>query len=482
MSSHVIAICVLALMFVLATALPINMGVIAFVGAFLVGTVIAGMQAKAIMAGFPAELFLTLVGITFLFAQAQNNGTIDWLVRLAVRAVGGRIAAIPWVMFAITALLTSVGAVSPAAVAIIAPIALGFAAKYNINPLMMGLLVIHGAQGGGFSPISIYGGITNKVVQEAGLPLSELTTAFTSLGVNLAVSIVLFFVFGGARLMRQEVPKSKAGASLPVSPFGPPVAVAAQGPQIYGDAENESGSEERLTAQRSSAAVGAIGGTSGVGGAGASPAASGHAGARDELHEGPTFHQIVTVVGLIALAVLTLMYKLDIGFVAISIGLLISILAPQVQKRAIGQVSWPEIMLIVGVSTYVGVMQKMGTITWVGDSVASMTSPLIVALLLLFVGAVVSAFASSTAVLGSLIPLAVPFLSAGTGVDPIGFIAAMAVASTIVDVSPFSTNGALVLASAQHVDRDVFLRQLMIYGGIVTLVAPLVVWLLFVVF
>jgi len=475
-SSHVIAICVLALMFVVATAMPINMGVIAFVGAFLVGTLVAGMQAKAIMAGFPAELFLTLVGITFLFAQAQNNGTIDWLVRLAVRAVGGRIAAIPWVMFFITALLTSVGAVSPAAVAIIAPIALGFAAKYNINPLMMGLMVIHGAQGGGFSPISIYGGITNKVVQEAGLPISELTTAFTSLGVNFAVSLLLFFVFGGARLMRQELPKSKAGAGLPVSPFGPPVAVAAQGPQIYGDAENESGSEERLTAQRSSAAVGAIGGTAGVGGAGASAA-----GARDEVHEGPTVHQIITVAGLVTLAVLTLMYKLDLGFVAISIGFIISLLQPQVQKRAIGQVSWPEIMLIVGVSTYVGVMQKMGTITWVGDSVASMTSPLIVALLLLFVGAIVSAFASSTAVLGSLIPLAVPFLSAGTGVDPIGFIAAMAVASTIVDVSPFSTNGALVLASAQHVDRDVFLRQLMIYGGIVTLVAPVVVWLLFVV-
>ena len=140
MSTHLIAICVLALMFVVATALPINMGVIAFVGAFLVGTLVAGLQAKGIMAGFPAELFLTLVGITFLFAQAQNNGTIDWLVRLAVRAVGGRIAAIPWVMFAITALLTGVGAVSPAAVAIIAPIALGFAAKYSINPLLMGLL------------------------------------------------------------------------------------------------------------------------------------------------------------------------------------------------------------------------------------------------------------------------------------------------------------------------------------------------------
>ena len=474
MSSHVIAICVLALMFIVATAMPINMGVLAFVGAFLVGTLIAGMETKTIMSGYPAELFLTLVGITFLFAQAQNNGTIDWLVRLAVRAVGGRIAAIPWVMFAITALLTSVGAVSPAAVAIIAPIALGFAAKYKINPLMMGLLVIHGAQGGGFSPISIYGGITNKVVLEAGLPISPLTTAFTSLGVNLAVSVLLFFAFGGAKLMRQQVPKAeRSGKGMPVSPFGPPVAVAAQGPQIYGDAENESASEERLTKERSSAAVGAVGATG-------SGSAAGHAAV--DLNEGPTFHQMFTVVGLIALAVLTLMYKLDIGFVAITIGLLISILSPQVQKRAIGQVSWPEIMLIVGVSTYVGVMQKMGTITWVGDSAASLASPLTVALLLLFVGAIVSAFASSTAVLGSLIPLAVPFLASGTGVDPIGFIAAMAVASTIVDVSPFSTNGALVLASAQHIDRDVFLRQLMIYGGIVTLVAPLVLWVLFVVF
>src|SRR5215207_10552385 len=154
MSAEVLSILALCVMFVVATILPVNMGVLAFVGAFLVGTLVAGMATKDIIAGFPADLFLTLVGITYLFALAQNNGTIDWLVRLAVRAVRGRIAAIPWIMFFIAALLTAVGAVSPAAVAIIAPIALGFAAKYGINPLLMGLRVVHGAQGGGFSPIS----------------------------------------------------------------------------------------------------------------------------------------------------------------------------------------------------------------------------------------------------------------------------------------------------------------------------------------
>jgi di/tricarboxylate transporter len=181
------------------------------------------------------------------------------------------------------------------------------------------------------------------------------------------------------------------------------------------------------------------------------------------------------------LAVLILAFDLEIGFVAITIGLVLALVSPHLQKRAIRQVTWPEIVLITGVSTYVGVLREMGTIDYVGDSVAGLASPLLAALLLCLIGAVISAFASSTAVLGSLIPLAVPFLQAGTGVSPIGFIAAMAVSSTIVDVSPFSTNGALVLANAQGVDRDLFFRRLLAYGALVTVTAPVVVWLVFVV-
>ncbi|QUN29903.1 hypothetical protein KB879_08305 [Cupriavidus sp. KK10] len=467
MSQHLISISVLGLMFVIATVLPINMGALAFVGAFLVGTLVAAMPAKAILAGFPADLFLTLVGITYLFAVAQNNGTIDWLVRLAVRAVGGRIAAIPWIMFMIAAVLTSVGAVSPAAVAIIAPIALGFAARYGINPLLMGLMVIHGAQGGGFSPISIYGGITNKIVQKAGLPLNEMATAFASLGVNLAVAAGLFVAFGGLRLMRQAAPAAAApqvvadGVLAMGQPFGAHT-VPAQGAQIYGDAEAEAGMEERKTMARDRGSM-----------------LEGDAASTAEAPAG--LYQYLTVAGLVALAVLTLYFKLDIGFVSLTIALLLTLMAPELQKRALGQVSWPEIMLIVGVSTFVGVMDKMGTIDFVGHSVAHLTSPLMAALLLCFVGAVVSAFASSTAVLGSLIPLAVPFLQQGSDVSAIGFIAAMAVSSTIVDVSPFSTNGALVLANAQGVDRQAFFRKLMVYGALVTVIAPVVLWFIFVV-
>jgi di/tricarboxylate transporter len=459
MSPQLISIYALAAMFVVATILPINMGVLAFVGAFLVGTLVAGQTTSTIIAGFPGGLFLTLVGITFLFAIAQNNGTIDWLVRLAVKAVRGRIAAIPWIMFGISAVLTSVGAVSPGAVAIIAPVALGFALKYSISPLLMGLMVIHGAQAGGFSPISIYGGITNRIVAKAGLPLSEITTFLASFGVNLAVAVLLFFAFGGRKLLQ-----AKAATPAAVTVSRVQIAMPQSGPQIFGDSEAEALSEEiRLeTGQKPNRSI---------------------MDRPDEESETPEggLYQIVTLLGLVALAVLVLAFNLDIGFVAITIGLILSMMAPTLQKRAMGQVAWPEIMLITGVSTYVVVLEKMGTISFVGDNVAGLASPMLAALLLCFIGAVVSAFASSTAVLGSLIPLAVPFLQAGTGVSPIGFIAAMAVSSTIVDVSPFSTNGALVLANAQGVDREAFFRKLMAYGALVTVVAPIVVWALFVV-
>ena len=41
---------------------------------------------------------------------------------------------------------------------------------------MMGMFVVHGAQGGGFSPISIYGTITNSVMRDNGLPVSEIAS------------------------------------------------------------------------------------------------------------------------------------------------------------------------------------------------------------------------------------------------------------------------------------------------------------------
>ncbi|MGH8239059.1 MAG: SLC13 family permease [Steroidobacteraceae bacterium] len=410
MSPEIACVVGLIVLFVVGTALPVNMGALAFVMAFVVGGLFVDMSAASILAGFPGDLFVTLVGITYLFAIAQNNGTIDWLVRQAVRSVRGRTVAIPWVMFFVTALLTSVGAVSPGAVAIIAPVALRFSQQYRINPLLMGLMVIHGAQGGGFSPMSVYGGITNQVVQRAELPGSDMHLFVASLCFNLVVAVVIFFVFGGRSLLAQRAAQPEPG-----------------------DAGDIAGSR-RLTHQ-----------------------------------------QVLTLIGLVALGVGALVFELNVGLVAITIAVVLTILFPKDQARAVEQIHWSTVLLICGVVTYIAVVQKAGAVAYVGDSVSKAGAPLVGALLLCYVGGIVSAFASTVGVLGAIIPLAVPLLLLGQ-IDAVSVVAALAISSSIVDVSPFSTNGALVLASAHGIDRASLYRQLLAYSAVVVAFAPLAAW------
>lgn len=459
MSAPVLSIIILAVMFLLATVLPLNMGALAFVGAFLLGAVVLGMSTNDILANFPGGLFLTIVGVTYLFAIAQNNGTIDLLVRGAVRLVGSKVALIPWVMFAITAVITAVGALSPAAVAIIAPIALSFAAKHKINPLMMGMMVVHGAQAGGFSPIAVYGVTVNGIIAKTQLEASPMAIFLASFFFNLAIAVVLFVVLGGSKLLSTKTGRlvEKAAESrMAVS-----VGARAAGVTLQGSGSDISPSG--VSAK----------GTSGSPAAGGPQEASN--GARANVP------QLVTILGLIALAVISLGFKVDVGFVSITIAIILALVSPAAQKGAVNKISWSTVLLICGMLTFVGVLEEAGTIKFVSDGVAHLGMPLVAALLICYIGAVVSAFASSTAILAALIPLAVPFLATGE-IGAVGVIAALAVASTIVDVSPFSTNGALVLANApEDVDKDRFYKQILAYSGIVVAVGPAIAWLVMVV-
>ncbi|UQT61407.1 SLC13 family permease [Streptomyces durmitorensis] len=436
MSAELISILVLVVVFVIATTRSINMGALAFAAAFVVGELVADLDADGIFAGFPGDLFVVLVGVTYLFAIARANGTTDWLVHASIRLVRGRIVLIPWVMFVITGALTAIGAVSPAAVAIVAPIALSFAAQYGISPLLMGAMVVHGAQGGGFSPISIYGSIVNGIVEREKLPGNEVALFLASLVVNLLIAGIVFVLFGGLKLGRLGSVEAKAGTADRTESRAESRAMNA-GPEQAKSAENEAGS--RLD-----------------------PA------------------KIATLAALVALVVAVLGFDLDAGLSAITLAVILSAFWPDSSRKAVGEIAWPTVLLICGVLTYVGVLEEMGTIDWAGEGVSDIGVPLLAALLLCYIGALVSAFASSVGIMGALIPLAVPFLAQGE-IGAVGMIAALAVSATVVDVSPFSTNGALVLAAAPDVDRERFFRQLMIYGGIVVAVVPAAVWLAFVV-
>lgn len=185
------------------------------------------------------------------------------------------------------------------------------------------------------------------------------------------------------------------------------------------------------------------------------------------------------MIGIVCLAVGVLKFGLNVGLTAIAIAVSLAFSSPKKYARATDDIPWSTVLFVCGVVTYVAVVQKAGTIDSIGNALAVLGAPLIAALALCCICGLVSAFASAVGVLGATVPLAIPMLSQGN-LDAVSVIAAIAVSSTIVDVCPFSTNGALVVANARGGENDGLYRQLLIYSAVIIAIGPLAAWALFV--
>ena len=318
-------------------------------------------------------------------------------------------------MFLVTACLTAIGAVVPASVAIIAPIGMGFAVRYKINPLMMGLLIINGASAGGFSPISIFGSITNGVVENAGLPGNPTLLFLASFFYNLAISIVAFLMWGGRDLLRRRVVdtgltvlEADSGGSGPGGAGSGRAGSSGAGSDGVGSdgtgsgvdvatdpgarpTSDSDGSSPRRTATHRRAAAPSPPTAHGRPARPSWPAPpplprpaptrprTGSAVALDR-------HRLMTLVGLLALAVAALFFDLNVGLVAMTVAVVLTLLSPESAKNAVNHVAWPTVLLVCGIVMYVGVMQSIGTIDWLGEEVATVGAPLLAALVICFIG------------------------------------------------------------------------------------------------
>jgi di/tricarboxylate transporter len=474
MPLELVSILVLVVVFLLATLLPVNMGALAFVAVFVFGGLVVGEEVPdEVLADFPADLFIILVGVTYLFAIAKNNGTVDWLVQAAVRLVRGRVALIPWVMFVVISILTAFGAVVPAAVAIIAPVGLSLARRHGISPVLMSLLIINGASAGGFSPISIFGAITNGVVARSGLPGSPLGLFVSSYVINALLSVAVFLLFGGRQLLNRRIETDEAETERD----GP----RPDDPDFDESVLREERRRESSTREDgpTSSVISSRIGTGSPGGAVRQKAR--RADSPDVLDERIDLDRsrVLTLVAIVGTALASFTFGLDIGVVAITAAVLLSLVSGEANKAAVAQIAWPTVLLITGIVTYVGLMQRIGTIDWLGNQVAGIGVPLLAALVICLIGAAVSAFASTTGILAALIPLAVPFLLGGQ-IGAVGMIIALALSSSIVDSSPFSTSGALCVANSLEDQRDLVYRRLLQWGMSMIVVAPLLTWTVFV--
>lgn len=413
---HVVGVSGLLLVFLLGTLRPINLGALALVMTYLVGTLLVGEGVKEMYSGFPVDLLVLLAGVTYLFAIAESNGTVGRVVEGAARLVKDRRALLPWMVFVVAALPALAGALGSAGVALLSPLALRLAHRYKVDRRMIGLMVVHGAACGNFSPLNVLSAIVTQAVTRSGLQMSALALFLGNLVYNVALAVVIFLVFGGLRLSWRT---EKVALPAPA----------------------------------------------------------------DELAESPaqplSSDQLCTLLVMLAVAVAAFGFGLNIGFVAFAAAVALHLMFPASSGKAEQKIAWGVVLLVCGIVTYVTALQRYGTVEAVGRGIAGLSSPLLTGLLLCVVGAVTSAFASSAGILGALIPLAVPLMARGE-ISPTGLGVALALSATVVDATPFSTVGALVVANAEDDERAQVYRGLLLWGAVMVVTAPLLTWLIFI--
>ena len=445
MTAQIIALAIFIALFALGAIRGVHIGVLMFAGAAGTALLLTDMPLDDVVAGFPLSIMVLLAGVTLFFAIAQLNGTIDKLIDRALAKVGSNALLLPLVFFVITGAIASMGA--PLAGLVMMPVGMQVARRYGVDYALMGLSMCFAIGAGGFAPTSLYGIVTYSTAHGAGIELNPFLLFGIAVVTYLLMLAFSYFVWG-------RRPKGANVSTAAHAAAGSEGSVLTRGGASTASVEFGEGDDDdaRFSAEDASAQ--------------ASPASTGPF----------TPEQIATVAAiLVLLASVVVVAALggdpDIGVLCFGLSAILLLLKPSRAKEAVVRIDWSTVLLVGGIITFVGVLETMGAVELLGDGAKALGSPLIAAFALCLVGGLVSAFASTTGILAALVPLALPLVADGS-LPGWALIAALGVCSAVVDVSPFSTLGATVVATAPGEEKDRLTSVLMRFGMSMVVVGP----------
>jgi di/tricarboxylate transporter len=406
----------------LSMVTSVNVGVVSMAMAWIVGVYLGGMPVAKVVANFPIDLLINLVGITLLFGMANNNGTLGRIAARAVQACRGNAGVIPIMLFFIALGLSSIGPGNIATTAIMAPMAMAVAMRAAIPPFLMALMVGNGAQAGALSRFAPTGLIVNQNMEKIGLAGHEMETFLNNFTAHAVVTFVAYFILGGWKLFARR---------------GAPAPEMAQSDQT---------------------------------------------GARAEAIEIEHFEgkHWLTIAVLTAMVISVLQFRAHIGLAALSGAAVLSLLNAANEKEAIKKMPWSVILMVCGVTVLIGVLAAQRGIDLFTELLARMATPGTVSFVIALVTGAVSVYSSTSAVVLPAFLPTVPGLAERLNADPMDIASSMNVGGHLVDLSPLSTIGALCIAALPNEqDGKKLFNQLLAWGLSMMLVGAVICWVLF---
>ncbi len=204
----IISLVVLAIVVAIGFIKKVNLGFLSLGVAFILATV-GGLKASAVTGGFSSSMFVTLVGVTFLFGMASQNGTLDLFSKKIVALVGRHTVLIPILMFVLSAFISAIGPGHIAAGILMTTFAMYLAFEMKINPWVTALFAKLGANAGCASPLSLTGILAKELSEPMG---------YSGFGLHLFLSTLLSgFIFTLVVYVGSKSYKVKADNPLKLS-------------------------------------------------------------------------------------------------------------------------------------------------------------------------------------------------------------------------------------------------------------------------
>lgn len=211
MSMAVITIICLIVAIAIGFFRQLNVGILSIMGAFIVGHMM-GLNDKQIIGGFNGNLFVTLMGVTFLFSILNSNGTIQLLATRSVSLVGSHNWLIPIVIFLTGYIMTGLGPGAIPMLAIMPAFAIPVALARGYNPIMMALIADFGVFGGRMSPITPESILVRELLAKGNIISPEVVTVLianeTLTGVVCA--LIAFVYYKGYKVKNVQVSEKVA--------------------------------------------------------------------------------------------------------------------------------------------------------------------------------------------------------------------------------------------------------------------------------
>jgi len=212
MTLSVISLIALVAVVAIGFIKKVNLGFLSLGVAYFLG-IAGGMTAKQIASGFDSSMFVTLVGVTFLFGMASNNGTLDLFSKKIVALVGKHTVLIPVLMFFLSAFISAIGPGHIAAGILMTTFAMYLAFEMKINPMSTALYAKLGANAGCASVLSMTGILAKNLSEPLGYGGFGLHLFLAVLISGFAFTLVVYVLYKGYKvkadnpLKLSEIPK-----------------------------------------------------------------------------------------------------------------------------------------------------------------------------------------------------------------------------------------------------------------------------------